>query len=133
MEKAVVRYQGIQSVCRKCRKIKYRFKNIDFAVLSHAHYDHANGMGKFFEINEKAPFYLQEGCGENCYFKKGFVRKYIGIPKGITKDIRIESNMFPDLSDCRGNLSGVTFHAAFRTDREKRDDVPKDKAGLETG
>ena len=28
---------------------------------------------------------MQEGCGENCYFKKGFVRKYIGIPKGITK------------------------------------------------
>ena len=41
--------------------------------------------------------------------------------------------MFQDLSDCRGNLSGATFHAAFRTDREKRDDVPKDKAGLETG
>ena len=28
---------------------------------------------------------MREGCGENCYFKKGFVRKYIGIPKGITK------------------------------------------------
>ena len=66
-------------------KLNIDLKNIDFAVLSHAHYDHANGMGKFFEINEKAPFYLQEGCGENCYFKKGFVRKYIGIPKGITK------------------------------------------------
>ena len=66
-------------------KLNIDLKDVDFAVLSHAHYDHANGMGKFFEINEKAPFYLQEGCGENCYFKKGFVRKYIGIPKGITK------------------------------------------------
>ena len=25
-KKAVIRYRGIQSVCRKCRKIKYRFK-----------------------------------------------------------------------------------------------------------
>ena len=66
-------------------KLNIDLKDVDFAVLSHAHYDHANGMGKFFEINEKAPFYLQEGCGENCYFKKGFIRKYIGIPKGITK------------------------------------------------
>lgn len=66
-------------------KLNIDLKDVDFAVLSHAHYDHANGMEKFFEINEKAPFYLQEGCGENCYFKKGFVRKYIGIPKGITK------------------------------------------------
>ena len=65
-------------------KLNIDLKDVDFAVLSHAHYDHANGMEKFFEINEKAPFYLQEGCGENCYFKKGFVRKYIGIPKGIT-------------------------------------------------
>ena len=52
-------------------KLNIDLKDIDFAVLSHAHYDHANGMEKFFEINEKATFYLQEGCGENCNFKKG--------------------------------------------------------------
>ena len=56
-------------------KLNIDLKDIDFAVLSHAHYDHANGMEKFFIIDRKATFYLQEGCGE----------KYIGIPKGITK------------------------------------------------
>ena len=40
-------------------KLNIDLKDIDFAVLSHAHYDHANGMEKFFEINRKAPFYLQ--------------------------------------------------------------------------
>lgn len=39
-------------------KLNIDLKDIDFAVLSHAHYDHANGMEKFFEINEKATFYL---------------------------------------------------------------------------
>ena len=32
---------------------------VDFAVLSHAHYDHADGMQTFFANNEKASFYLQ--------------------------------------------------------------------------
>ena len=58
-------------------------KEIDAAVLSHAHYDHADGLQTFFENNEKASFYVQESCDENCYFKKWFVHKYIGMPKGI--------------------------------------------------
>lgn len=64
-------------------KLGFSLKDVDFAVLSHAHYDHANGMGQFFEMNKKAKFYLQEGCGENCYFKKFVFYKYIGIPKGV--------------------------------------------------
>lgn len=56
---------------------------IDFAVLSHAHYDHANGMERFFQMNERAKFYLRDGCGENCYYKKWLLRRYIGIPKGV--------------------------------------------------
>ena len=56
---------------------------VDYGVLSHAHYDHANGMQAFFEENENAKFYLQKGTGENCYFKKWFIHKYIGIPKHI--------------------------------------------------
>lgn len=57
--------------------------DIDIAVLSHAHYDHANGMETFFRINDKAKFYLQNGCAENCYAKKWIFSKYIGIPKGV--------------------------------------------------
>lgn len=59
---------------------------VDYAVLSHAHYDHANGMRKFLEKNEKASFYLRETAGENCYFKKVFLHKYIGIPKKVLTD-----------------------------------------------
>lgn len=56
---------------------------VDYAVLSHAHYDHANGMKKFFSLNSKAPFFLREGCGENCYHHYNWlVNKYIGIKRG---------------------------------------------------
>jgi 7,8-dihydropterin-6-yl-methyl-4-(beta-D-ribofuranosyl)aminobenzene 5'-phosphate synthase len=65
------------------KKLGISLKDIDMAVLSHAHYDHANGMEAFFQNNDKAKFYLRETCDENCYFKKWFITKYIGIPKHI--------------------------------------------------
>ena len=62
-------------------KLGFDMADIDYAVLSHAHYDHSSGMRRFFADNQKAKFYLRDGAGENCYFKKLFLRKYIGIPK----------------------------------------------------
>ena len=64
------------------RKLGLSLADVDCAVLSHAHYDHSDGMERFFKENDKAKFYLQKSCAENCYFKKFFVRKYIGIKKG---------------------------------------------------
>ena len=61
---------------------------VDLAVLSHAHADHANGMPAFFAINKKAKFYLQAKAGENCYSKGRFLYKYEGLPKGMLKQYR---------------------------------------------
>ena len=60
---------------------------VDIGVLSHAHYDHANGMAKFFALNKTAPFYLRKGAGENCYHTHKLLGRftyhyYIGIHKG---------------------------------------------------
>ena len=41
--------------------------SVDHAVLSHAHYDHADGMEAFFAINEHAPLHLSDACAENCW------------------------------------------------------------------
>lgn len=68
---------------------------MDFAVLSHAHYDHANGMEKFFEINEKAPFYLRKDAAKTAILRKALSENILGFRRGLRKDIRIESNMFP--------------------------------------
>lgn len=56
---------------------------VDYAVLSHAHYDHADGMESFFEANKNAKFYLKSECKENCYGKRWIFSKYIGIKKGV--------------------------------------------------
>ena len=59
---------------------------VEFGVLSHAHYDHADGMGEFFRRNDHAPFYLRAGSGEDCYDQEaGGGWKYIGIRRGLLK------------------------------------------------
>lgn len=68
------------------KKLELPLCGVDYAVLSHAHYDHADGMERFFAENDKASFYLQKSCLENCYFKKWIIRKYIGIKKGMLKN-----------------------------------------------
>lgn len=67
-------------------KLGLSMEDIDYAVLSHAHYDHANGMPRFFKENSRAKFYLREGTAENCYSRRSFFRKYIGIPRHILRD-----------------------------------------------
>ena len=63
---------------------------IDAGVLSHAHYDHADGMQEFFKHNNHAKFYLRDAARENCYHTHKFLnfftyQEYIGIRKGTLK------------------------------------------------
>ena len=66
-------------------KLGLDIKAVDYAVLSHAHDDHANGLDTFFELNDHAPLYVAEGCDENCYDRHGIFMKYAGVPRGIMK------------------------------------------------
>ena len=54
---------------------------VDHAVLSHAHYDHSDGMPVFFEKNEKARLYIRDTAAEDCYHIKHFLPKYIGVTR----------------------------------------------------
>lgn len=62
------------------KKLEIDVKDIDYAVLSHAHYDHANGMPALFDNNGRVKLFIREGTSDDCYRKKLFFRKYIGIP-----------------------------------------------------
>ena len=66
--------------------------DVEFGVLSHAHYDHADGLDAFFAANGKAPFLLREGSLENCCAIKNGALEYIGIRKGFlrTYEARIQ-------------------------------------------
>ncbi len=58
----------------------------DMAILSHAHYDHANGLPAFFEKNSAAKLYMRKGSAENCYDCSGEEPRYIGIRKGFLEE-----------------------------------------------
>lgn len=60
---------------------------VEYAVLSHAHYDHSDGMPAFFWENRTAKFYLRRGVSDNCYSKKKFFGyQYNGIHPGILEN-----------------------------------------------
>ena len=61
---------------------------VEYAVLSHAHYDHADGMAEFFAHNDKAKFYLRKSAEENCYARKWIFSRYIGIHRGYLEQYR---------------------------------------------
>ncbi len=56
-----------------------------YGVLSHAHYDHSDGMSDFFAVNKKADFYLRKECKEKCFGRRLIFIKYIGIKRAILK------------------------------------------------
>lgn len=60
--------------------------SVDYGVLSHAHYDHSDGMDTFFSLNSKAPLLVRNSSGENCFGIEDGALKYIGIRKGLLKE-----------------------------------------------
>lgn len=70
---------------KNARKLGADLKQVDAAVLSHAHYDHSDGFDAFCDMNERAPIYIRRSVRENCYSRHGEKPKYIGVRKGFLK------------------------------------------------
>ncbi|MCQ2456877.1 MAG: MBL fold metallo-hydrolase [Clostridia bacterium] len=67
------------------KRLGCELSDVDFCVLSHAHYDHSDGLSAFFAENSGAKLYLREGSAENAYRRIGCFFKYIGIKRGTLK------------------------------------------------
>lgn len=57
--------------------------SVRIGVLSHAHYDHSDGLDTFFSLNETSPFLIRAGSEETCFGLKDGAMEYIGIRKGF--------------------------------------------------
>ncbi len=68
---------------RNAARLGIDLAGADVGVLSHAHYDHADGLDAFFAANGSAPLLVREGTRENCFGVKDGAPRYIGIRPGM--------------------------------------------------
>jgi len=94
-------------------KLGVDLRKVDFAVLSHGHYDHSGGLGKFLEINAKAPVYVSSHAFEPHYSANG----YIGVDPALKENSRIRYVTKETVL-----AEGVTLH--------RMETAPMDTAGL---
>lgn len=67
-------------------KLGKDLSKVDFAVLSHGHYDHGGGIKTFLKLNDRAPVYLNRHAFEPHYNASG---KYIGLDPELERDKRL--------------------------------------------
>ena len=67
-------------------KLNVNLSEVDFAVLSHAHYDHSDGLRTFLSMNSKAPVYVSQYAFDECLDAAG---GYIGIDRALRNNPRL--------------------------------------------
>ena len=74
-----------EAFAENAEKLGVDLSKVDFAVLSHGHYDHGGGLGKFLQIHPKAPVYVSRYAFEPHYSTNG----YIGLDLNLRDHQRI--------------------------------------------
>lgn len=60
---------------------------VDYAVLSHGHYDHADGLRAFFSANDRTPMLVRKGAlGAYYSMRGGTAPRFVGIHREICRD-----------------------------------------------
>lgn len=95
-------------------KLGVDLRKVDFAVLSHGHYDHGGGLERFLEINKTAPVFVSSHAFEPHYSANG----YIGL------DLQLQGReQLRYVAEETVLAEGITLY--------RLDVVPADTAGLE--
>lgn len=70
-------------------KMGIDIKEMDLAVISHGHYDHGGGLGRFLKENIKAKVYIHKKAFEGHYAKRPDQTADVGIDKSLKNHSRI--------------------------------------------
>ena len=71
---------------KNAEKLGISLEEVDFAVLSHGHYDHGGGLSRFLEINRNAPVFVQKDAFLPHY---NGTQKYIGLDSSLKENPRL--------------------------------------------
>lgn len=72
---------------QNAEKLGVDLRQVDFAVLSHGHYDHGGGLETFLKINKTAPVYVSPLAFGDYYNASG---KYIGLNQKLRHCDRLQ-------------------------------------------
>lgn len=61
---------------------------VELAALSHGHYDHADGLRRFFQVNDRAKVYVRPGAAGPYFAKDPDAYRFIGIGRDIWENSR---------------------------------------------
>lgn len=70
-------------------RLKLNISDVDFAVLSHSHYDHCGGIDTFLNRNKSAKIYVSNNAFEKTFSKKNGFYNYIGLNRSFEESPRI--------------------------------------------
>ncbi|MBR4098896.1 MAG: MBL fold metallo-hydrolase, partial [Clostridium sp.] len=59
---------------------------VELAVLSHGHYDHADGLRRFFALNKTAPVYIRPSAGGPYFSIKADGPRFVGIHRDLWQE-----------------------------------------------
>jgi 7,8-dihydropterin-6-yl-methyl-4-(beta-D-ribofuranosyl)aminobenzene 5'-phosphate synthase len=92
------------------KKLGVNIAEVDYAVLSHGHYDHGGGLKLFMKENSKAPVYVHPKAFERHYSVKPDGVEFIGIDETLAGEKRIimtgERFFIADGIELFSNISG---------------------------
>ena len=66
------------------KRLGIDLSRVNYAVLSHGHSDHSDGMEAFFETVPEARFYVRPGC-DACYMLEDGKMTYGGVPQAVVE------------------------------------------------
>ena len=61
---------------------------VDWAALSHGHYDHADGLRALLAVNDHAPIYMRESAGESYFSISKTPPKFVGIHRDLWQTLK---------------------------------------------
>ena len=65
------------------QKLGVDLADVDLGVLSHGHYDHADGLRRFFQLNQRAKVYVRPQAGGPYFSMTEEGPKFIGVHRDI--------------------------------------------------
>lgn len=113
---------------RNAEKLHVDIGKAEFAVISHAHYDHGGGLAAFLEANKTARVYLSRYAGGEYYARELLSYQYAGLDRVLLslKDDRLvfienDTEVFPGLHIISRITTPYPLPAFCKLMSEKRD------------